>query len=60
MQGQLAGRPLHSGDERSSDNSERSASLDLGSRYYAYERPGGFVHDQSVYSEPGYGDPKRK
>eukprot|EP00965_Chrysotila_dentata_P117257 3875219-Pleurochrysis_carterae.AAC.1 len=27
---------------------------------YAYERAGGFTHDQSAYGKPGYDDPKRK
>eukprot|EP00965_Chrysotila_dentata_P185887 6136735-Pleurochrysis_carterae.AAC.1 len=57
---ELAGRPLHSEDERSSDNSECSVSPGPGARSYAYERAGGFTHDQSVHGEPGYGDPKRK
>eukprot|EP00965_Chrysotila_dentata_P078999 2605425-Pleurochrysis_carterae.AAC.1 len=51
---------LYSEDERSSDDSQRSVSPGLGARYYAYERAGGFKHDQSVYGEPRYGDPKRK
>eukprot|EP00965_Chrysotila_dentata_P100945 3334370-Pleurochrysis_carterae.AAC.1 len=51
---ELAGAPLHSENERSSDDSNDPPSPQRDDKFFSYERAGGFWHDQSVYGEPGY------
>eukprot|EP00965_Chrysotila_dentata_P019928 660011-Pleurochrysis_carterae.AAC.1 len=44
----------------SSDDSEWRGAPEHGGCFYAYEKAGGFLHDQSVYSEWNFSTPKRK
>eukprot|EP00965_Chrysotila_dentata_P239246 6202987-Pleurochrysis_carterae.AAC.3 len=57
---ELAGYPLHSEDARTSDDSDRREPPEHGGRFYAYQKAGGFAHDQSVYGDCEYSTPKRK
>eukprot|EP00965_Chrysotila_dentata_P123632 4087142-Pleurochrysis_carterae.AAC.1 len=50
---ELAGAALHSEDNLSSDRDEDPPSPMRDDRFCAYERAGGFWHDQSVYGEVG-------
>eukprot|EP00965_Chrysotila_dentata_P105521 3484918-Pleurochrysis_carterae.AAC.1 len=46
---ELAGYPLYSEDARSSDDSDRRNAASDGDDHYAFEKAGGFAHDQSCY-----------
>eukprot|EP00965_Chrysotila_dentata_P075463 2492008-Pleurochrysis_carterae.AAC.1 len=50
---ELAGSALHSEDNLSSDRDDDPPSPMRDDRFCAYERAGGFRHDQSVYGEAG-------